>query len=281
MPERWILFSIGVVTFTLAAYAGWRVRPQSRWGVVALLSLCLVPVLARAYFLAYPALESQFLTLELYPLLRGWWTVPFTIALFLAAAPHMSSQRARVGLVALGGVFWIIGTDRLLATAVVDVRSMTGVVARDGVCRQTTGYTCGAAVAATLLHHYEIETDEAEMAQLCWTSSHTGTDEYCLVRGLGKKLNGFAREAVIAPASWEALLQARDPVAVTIALRPTVDHWVVVFRATDQWVLIGDPLEGRRLLRADRFRDLWRGRVVEIRRSAIARSKLVDAPRSR
>ena len=273
MPERWILFSVGVVTFTVAAYAAWRFRPKSSAGIVALVSLCLVPVVARAVFLAAPSLESQLLTLEFYPLLRGWWTVPFTIALFFAAAPHMSSRHARVGLVALGGVFWIIGTDRLLATATVDARAMTGVVERDGVCRQTTGYTCGAAVAATLLDHYGIETDEAEMAGLCWTSSHTGTDEYCLARGLRKKLSGWAWEPKIRPASWDALRRSSHPVAVTIALRPLVDHWVVVFQATDEWVLIGDPMEGRRLLSADRFRELWRGRVVEIARPALAQQR--------
>jgi hypothetical protein len=59
---------------------------------------------------------------------------------------------------------------------------------RDGICLQTTQFTCTAASAATLLRLHGIEATEAEMADLCLTRQ--GTTWMGLYRGLKQKTRG-------------------------------------------------------------------------------------------
>lgn len=264
MPERWIFFTIGLVVFTTAGVIGWRLRHRDKDRAVFLILVCLIPILGRVVLVMFPQLEYQVFTHDQYALLRPWWSVPFAIALFTVASPHMSSQSARRGLIGLSIVLWAFGTDRLLATARFDPETMDGVVQADGVCRQTTDYTCGAAAAATLLHHYGVTTNEREMAELCWTNSLTGTDELCVARGLRRKLEDTSLTPFITTATYEDLVTWNEPVAVTIKYQLLVDHWVVVIDAREGRVLVGDPMGGRRIFTEEAFRERWRGVMVKL-----------------
>ena len=265
MPERWILFVVGLTALTASLIAGLSARQRGRRVAIAVIALCLVPVLLRATFSLFPGLEFRFLCLDGYAILRPWWTVPFAIALFITASPHMSSRLSRSGLVGLGLILWLSGTDRLLATARFDPSGLDGVVDADGVCRQTTDYSCGAATAATLLHAYGVRSDEREMAELCWTNSFTGTDELCIARGLRRKLSGSGLEPQLEIGTWEELRAWGEPAAVTIKYRLFVDHWVVVLDADDEQVTLGDPIAGRLQISKEVFLELWRGRMVILR----------------
>ena len=55
----------------------------------------------------------------------------------------------------------------------------------DGVCRQSSQASCGAAAGATLARFYDLETSEKEMAQACLTRQG-GTSLCGLYRGLRK-----------------------------------------------------------------------------------------------
>src|SRR5690606_34010665 len=109
-----------------------------------------------------------------------------------------------------------------------DGSTVTGRVERNGVCQQTTDYTCGAAAAATLLHAYGVEADEQEMAERCWTNALTGTDELCVARGLRQKALPIGRRAVVGSMSYDELVARGEPVMVTVGWSLLVDHWVVV-----------------------------------------------------
>ncbi len=263
MTERWLLFLFGFLSLTFAFYAGLRVRPESRRGVITVISICLVPVVVRTILILFPTLEYRFLDHDAYALLRTWWSVPFSIALFVSAAPHMSSRRAHAGLIGFSLILWACGTDRLLATAVVDSDMMEGVVERDEVCRQTTNFTCGAA-AATLLYQFEIDATEAEMAELCWTNAVTGTDEMCIARGLRRKIAGRNLVPHVRSASWEDLLAYPGSAAVTVRYKTLIEHWVVVFEASETRVIVGDPMGGRRVYSAEAFQKVWCGLMVTI-----------------
>src|SRR5262249_29788540 len=60
---------------------------------------------------------------------------------------------------------------------------------RDGVCLQSTGFTCAPAAGATVLNVYHIHTDEAEMASRCSTHED-GTYMKDLASGLSQMLPG-------------------------------------------------------------------------------------------
>ena len=266
MSERWLLFIFGFLSLTTAFYVGLRVRPSSRRGVIILLTICLIPVITRAVLIMFPSLEYRFLDHDTYALLRPWWSVPFSIALFVSAAPHMSSRLAHVGLIGFSLILWAGGTDRLLATATVGPAVMGGVVGHDAVCRQTTNFTCGAAAAATLLHQFDIEATEAEMADLCWTNAVTGTDEMCLSRGIRKKLVGRNLTTQVASGSFEDLVALEGPAAVTVRYKPLIEHWVVVFRISNRHVRVGDPMGGIRTYTIEEFKEAWCGLMVSIER---------------
>lgn len=264
MAERWVLFAIGIAILTASLIVGLRARRHGPRAATAVIVLCLVPVLVRATLLFFPGLEYRFLCLDGYALLRPWWSVPFAIALFTTASPHMTSKLSRAGLVGLSLILWISGTDRLLATARFDPQSMDGRIDGAGVCRQTTDYTCGAAAAATLLYRYGVHSDEREMAEHCWTNSLTGTDELCVARGLRRKLAGSGLEPHVSLATWDDLVAWGGPAAVTVKYKLFVDHWVVVLSIVGNRVEIGDPIDGRIVIAKESFIEMWRGRMVTI-----------------
>ncbi len=267
MQDRWTLFAVGLAVLTAALVIGWRASRHDRKAATAMIILCLVPVLVRTILIVFPSLEYRFLCQDGYALLRPWWSVPFAIALFTTASPHMGSRISQAGLVGLSLLLWLSGTDRLLATAQFDPQTMDGVVDADGVCMQTTDYTCGAAAAATLLVRYGVTTDEREMAEACWTNSLTGTDELCVARGLRRKLSrsGLRLEPRISMATWDELCEWDGPAAVTIKDRLFVDHWIVVLEIRGERVTIGDPTSGLLMISKDAFLEVWRGRMVTLR----------------
>ncbi|MEK7271110.1 MAG: cysteine peptidase family C39 domain-containing protein, partial [Planctomycetota bacterium] len=138
----------------------------------------------------------------------------------------------------------------------------TGTVGADGVCRQTTGFSCGAAAAATMLHGLGVPATERQMAALCWTNAFTGTDEFAACRGLSKRLGdakGRIRLVRAGPADIERL---RRPAMATIRYALFIDHWVVVFGTAGGFVEVGDPLRGRVLVPKEEFFRDWRNLLV-------------------
>ena len=158
----------------------------------------------------------------------------------------------------------LVAVQRLWLTANFDPTTVTGVVStRTGVCEQTTNYTCGAAAAATLLQHCDVPATEREMAELSWTNSLTGTDEFCVARGLRRKLVDSGREVRVEHSEWERLVLREEPCMVTIRWSFLIDHWVVVRDANEERVLVADPLSAsvQRYTKAE-FQDKWSGVIV-------------------
>jgi len=258
---RWLLFVSCLAAFAAALAVGHAVGKEGEKPTVALASLGLV-VLGLRLALP-PALEFALFSGDLYPILRPWWPIPTSLALLAAGANHMSSEGSKRGLRLFAGLLVVSASLPLFQTARLDAGDFEGVVGSDGVCLQSSDYTCGAAAAATLLAAYGIEADEAEMAERCWTNSMSGTDEFCVARGLRQKLAGTRREVRLISADWEAL-QARGqrPAMATIRYSTFVDHWVVIFGVEGETVLVGDPLKGRRRIGKEEFLAVWRRGLV-------------------
>src|SRR5204862_2009719 len=91
---------------------------------------------------------------------------------------HGSVTRRLLVLVPMGAVCLYQANWPLLAKM-----PAVGEKWQDGVCRQTSQATCGPAAAATLLQVNNIAATEAEMAELCLTTSK-GTSMLGLYRGL-------------------------------------------------------------------------------------------------
>ena len=90
-----------------------------------------------------------------------------------------------------------------------------------GVCFQTTGQTCSAASAATLLKMHGIEATEQEMAELCLTRN--GTNWMGLYRGLKKKTAGTEWAVVVSESTAAELQALRQPAILSVGLPPAAN----------------------------------------------------------
>lgn len=129
-------------------------------------------------------------------------------------------------------------------------------ISRDGVCRQSTSFTCGPAAAVTALRSMGVPADEGELAIQAYTTPLAGTSADVLCRAIrnnykiGCRL--FYRRKV-------AELRDDTPFIAVVKFKPLVDHYVTVLSATDTGLTIGDPLTGRKTWSHEKFREEWRG----------------------
>jgi predicted double-glycine peptidase len=136
----------------------------------------------------------------------------------------------------------------------------------DGVCLQQTAYTCGPASAVTGLGKLGLAAREGELAIWSYTSQ-TGTMPDDLVSALeghyGKK--GLAVEYRRFRSVFE--LKKSCPTLAVIKYSFLTDHFVTVLEATDEKVVVGDPLSGRTEYSCGDFAKKWRytGIVLERR----------------
>ncbi|MBL4846270.1 MAG: hypothetical protein JKY65_12145 [Planctomycetes bacterium] len=258
---RWLLFFGCLAAFIGALALGHFVGKKGEKPAIGLATagLCIL-----ALRLVLPIdWEFKLFSGDVYPTLRPWWPIPTSLALLAAGAHHMSSEGSKRGVRLFAGLLVFSAALPLFQTARFDPADFNGVVGPDGVCLQSSDYTCGAAAAATLLATYGIKVDEAEMADRCWTNSMTGTDEFCVARGLRQKVAGTGREVALVSADWESLrARGSKPAMATIRYSTMVDHWVVIFGTEENAVLVGDPLEGRRRMSKAKFLEVWRRGLV-------------------
>jgi hypothetical protein len=131
-------------------------------------------------------------------------------------------------------------------------------VDRNGVCLQSTDYTCGPASAVTALRKLGLPADEGEIAILSCTSFQEGTPIDMLADGLNRKYaaNGLTVEC----RSFHTVAELKRA-GVTLAVIKfgfLVDHWVTVMETTDSEVVVGDPLGGLRRISYADFAKKWR-----------------------
>lgn len=147
------------------------------------------------------------------------------------------------------------------------------------ISRQTSGYSCTAAAAATLLRMNGIPAQESEMAELCLTRK--GTTWQGLYRGLKLKTAGhpFRVEIIECPLS-ELKDRLPAPAVISVGIdpdkpysseyvyawgwQPGMRHSVVLlgFHTARGRVAIADPSVGFEEWNARDMNTLWRGRAV-------------------
>jgi predicted double-glycine peptidase len=229
-------------------------------------AVCLLFLLLRAFLRYYPAIGYPLLAFDAYAGFHGWWMFSFAFCILGIGTRKMSTRFARGGIAVLAGLLFLFVGSRLIASAAMDYATFTGVAREDGVCRQTTGYSCGAAAAATLLAQLGAPATEREMAERCGAGALTGTDEFAVCRGLRQKLAGTGRHVRLIHADGESLRRAPLPALATVKFSFLVDHWVAVLEIRDDVVVVGDPLRGRVSMPRREFLGRWRGVLVTVER---------------
>lgn len=258
MPFLLLALALFAATFAAGAWVGVRRVKAAPWGV----GIAALLILLRIFWRLYPQYEHPLFPWDWYVDVRPWWVFgPAMFALGVGAA-KMSTKGARAGVAMLGVLLWVVSGQRLYLTYMLPHDEMRGIADSQGVVRQTTDYTCGAAAAATVLVQLGVPATEREMSELCGTNLFTGTDEFGVARGLRAKLPG--RRIRVRGGGWEELRAAPLPAAVTVRFVPWIDHWVVVLETTEGGVVVGDPVGGRKLLGREIFLRRWRGVMVTV-----------------
>jgi hypothetical protein len=137
----------------------------------------------------------------------------------------------------------------------------------DGVCRQSTDYTCGPAAAVTALRRLGLPAEEGQIALWAHTSSAIGTPPDVLAQELQAH---SARDGLTA--ECRAFRNLADLRAAGLTLAPVkfslmLDHFVTVLQVNDQTVIVGDPLNGRVVLSREEFLKKWEYVGVVLRRN--------------
>jgi|SRR5882724_10878832 len=131
-------------------------------------------------------------------------------------------------------------------------------VDKDGICLQSTAYTCGPAAAVTALRKLRLPAEEGQIAILSCTSDLQGTPVDMLAESLQNEygMQGLTVKCRVFKSISE-LKQAGLTLAV-VKYGLLEDHWVTVLEVTQSEVIVGDPLAGLTRLSYDEFRKRWR-----------------------
>lgn len=135
---------------------------------------------------------------------------------------------------------------------------LTTTVGSDGVCIQSTPYTCGPAAAVTALKRVGVSATESDLAIAFGTSIFTGTPDDVAAQALRDRYG--AHGLVVEHRYMNSLDEFRDwPSAMAVIRFSTfVDHFVAVLAVDDKMVTIGDPLSGRAHVPRQEFESIWR-----------------------
>lgn len=207
------------------------------------------------------AAEATLFPWDAYPTIEPW--IALAPASFLAGAGIRAARKSvwkRDALLVLGGLF-LLRTGLTAWGSRESLERLDGAVRADGVCMQTSDYTCGPAAAVALLHWYGIPSTEREMAGLCATRpGFGGTSECGVMRGLRRKLGGSGIPW-IRTCSYEELTA---PSLVSLRHTWLVGHCTMVVEARPDGVLLVDSQSGRCWLPRDRFERAWTGSAITI-----------------
>jgi len=136
-------------------------------------ALSLIPIIAKVTFSIFPLLEARVMPIELYAAIQKEFWLPFAV-LFFALASHLVPSHCRKGiLIMVVMLVLVVAQQSSWHLRKPDIYNYKGTIV-DGVCRQTSYETCGAASMVTLLNSIGIPTTEGEMAKLSMTAPKLG-----------------------------------------------------------------------------------------------------------
>ena len=129
---------------------------------------------------------------------------------------------------------------------------------KDGICLQSTDYTCGPAAAVTALRKLHLPADEGQIAILSCTSFQEGTPIDMLAYGLQ---NQYGNQGLVTKCRVFKSISELKSAGLTLAVikyRFLEDHWVTILDVTDSEVIFADPLTGLTRVSYGVFQKRWR-----------------------
>ncbi len=128
----------------------------------------------------------------------------------------------------------------------------------NGICFQTTDYTCAPAAAVTALRKLGLPAHEGEIAVLSRTSPVVGTLPGSLRAALQ---NRYGAEGLRCQyRRFDSVGQLKHTGVTLVVVRDTLlsDHCVAVLEVSDRRVTVADPVLGKKSLSYKQFEKIWR-----------------------
>jgi predicted double-glycine peptidase len=127
----------------------------------------------------------------------------------------------------------------------------------DGICYQSTSYTCGPAAAVTALRKLGFPAQEGEIAVLARTNPLTGTLLWTLYSALKQRYADQGLQCRFR--TFDSIAQLRNAGITLVSVREAtlLDHCVAVLAVSDTLVTIADPATGIEVLSHGQFERKW------------------------
>ncbi len=245
----------------LAVRAGYKIthsenRPWLRWFAASFCIVIAVILLHRIPWLGYHPL-FRWLSKGVIEYVAMVLCLPFCFAILI---PRLSIRRQQYVV----GIFAGLGILYFIVPPFIDPILLHGDMEdgktwiENGVCLQTTDYTCGAAAAVTALKQHGIDADEKDLALASHTSRARGAVEYKLARAIASLYGHKGIVCQVNRFKRVSDLKDRCPVIVIVKYKPMIDHYITVLEVESDTVLVGDPLRGRERLTHEAFSAKWR-----------------------
>ena len=187
----------------------------------------------------------------------------------LSRLPH-KFEKILVCFLMIGVVIWYSVLPFLVPALIKDhLSNIQTRLSSNGVCFQSTDYTCGPAAAVTVLGKLGLSAEEGEIAVLSHTSPVAGTLPACLSSALQNRYGPAGLKCKYR--RFDSIEQLKNA-GLTLAMVSDsflLDHCLAVLEVSDNTVTVADPMSGMMLIPHEQFRKIWRfsGIVLERDRS--------------
>lgn len=137
----------------------------------------------------------------------------------------------------------------------------------NGLCFQTTDYTCGPAAAVTALRKLGLPANEGEIAVLSHSSPVAGTLPHCLCAALQSRYAADGLECRYRHFDSVAQLSNGGVTLAVVKHRFLLDHCLAVLEVSDNAVTVADPIAGKRSVPHKQFEKIWRRSGIVLTRN--------------
>ena len=192
--------------------------------------------------------------------------VPLAFATLAPRLPHRRQRRVVTFGAAFCTLYLSLPPFLIPPLARGYFESLETILDKNGICIQSNGYTCGPAAAVTALRHLGFDAEEGELAILASTTPIRGTAPDSLCDAIRKRWGPHGLACELRYFSSIEELKAAGVTITVIKLSLLLDHYVTVLNITDDEVIVGDPLQGRRSLTHEELQKLWRHTGIVVRR---------------
>ncbi len=225
--------------------------------------LCALPIIFKGVISLFPKVEIYFFPIGLWSLVRNDFWLPFLILFFSLIIHRVQAKDRRIlkFLVVFLFLFSIQQTWRLLIPP--EACNFNGKIL-NGVCMQSSPYTCGAAAIVTLLNVFNIPAQEGEVSKLVDIIPRMGATAPQIAFGLDQKLRHSKPDlkVILKTCNFEDLGSLPVPFLACIKYSTFYNHVICVFNIGSSSALVGDPLNGRMNFKLEKLQKAWLGIVI-------------------